>query len=68
LFACVLFHCFRMLQVRENEISLRNSSGGPEYLRPLEETLLTMQCKWTLTNRFILSILQRKCPMLRQKS
>ena len=22
-----------MLQVRENEISLRNSSGGPEYLR-----------------------------------
>jgi len=30
-----------------------------------EETLLTMQCKWTLTNRFILSTLQRKCPMLR---
>ena len=30
-----------MLQVRENEISLRNSSGGPEYLRPLEGTLLT---------------------------
>jgi len=26
------FHCFVMLQVRENEISLRNSSGGPEYL------------------------------------
>jgi len=25
-----------MLQVRENEISLRNSSGGPEYLRTLE--------------------------------
>jgi len=24
-----------MLQVRENEISLRNSSGGPEYLRTL---------------------------------
>jgi len=23
-----------MLQVRENEISQRNSSGGPEYLRP----------------------------------
>jgi len=22
-----------MLQVRENEISLHNSSGGPEYLR-----------------------------------
>jgi len=22
-----------MLQVRDNEISLRNSSGGPEYLR-----------------------------------
>ena len=30
-----------MLQVRENEISLRNSSGGPEYLRLLEGTLLT---------------------------
>ena len=30
-----------MLQVRENEISLHNSSGGPEYLRPLEGTLLT---------------------------
>jgi len=37
----VLFHYFEMLQVRENEISLRNSSGGPEYLRPLEGTLLT---------------------------
>jgi len=34
-----------MLQVRKNEISLRNSSGGPEDLRPLEGTLLTMQCK-----------------------
>jgi len=40
-----------MLQVRENEISLRNSSGGPEYLRLLEGTLLTMQCKWTFTIR-----------------
>jgi len=29
------FHCFEKLQVRENEISLRNSSGGPEYLRTL---------------------------------
>jgi len=28
-----------------------------------EATLLTMQCKWT-TKRFILSTLQRKCPML----
>jgi len=28
-------------------------------------TLLTMQCKWTFTQRFILSTLQRKCPMLR---
>ena len=46
-------------------ISLRNSSGGPEYLRPLEGTLLTMQSKWTFTQRFILSTLQRKCPMLR---
>jgi len=61
----VLFHCFGMLQVRENEISLRNSSGSPGYLSPLEVTLLTMQCKWTLTNHFILSTLQRKCPMLR---
>jgi len=33
----VLFHCFAMLQVRENEISLRNSSGGPEYLRTQRE-------------------------------
>jgi len=31
------FHCFGMLQVRENEISLRNSSGGPEYLRTQRE-------------------------------
>ena len=28
-----------------------------------EETLLKMQCKWTLINRFILSTLQRKCPI-----
>jgi len=34
-----------MLQVRENEISVRNSSRGPVYLRTLEGTLLTMQCK-----------------------
>jgi len=54
-----------MLQVRENELSLRDSSGGPEYLRTLEETLLTMQCKWTSTKRFILSTIQRKCPALR---
>jgi len=26
-----------MLQVRENDISLRNSSGGPEYLRTQRE-------------------------------
>jgi len=59
------FHCFGMLQVHENEVLLRNSSGGPEYLRTLEGTLLTMQCKWTSTKRFILSTQQRKCPMLR---
>ena len=64
LLVCVLFHCIAMLQVRENEISLRNSSGGPEYLRTSEGTLLTMQCKWT-TNRFILSTLQRKFLMSR---
>jgi len=29
------FHCSGMLQVRENEISLCNSSGGPEFLRTL---------------------------------
>jgi len=57
-----------MLQVRENEISLRISSGGPEYLHTLEGTLLTMQCKWTLTKRFILSTLQRKYPVLRYQS
>jgi len=34
-----------MLQVRENEISLRNSFRGPVYLRTSEGTLLTMQCK-----------------------
>jgi len=34
------------------------------YLRTLEGILLTMQCKWTFTKRFILSTLQRKCPML----
>jgi len=27
-----------------------------------------MQCTWTFTKRFILSIPQRKCPMLRQQS
>ena len=59
------FHCFGMLQVRENEISLHNSSGGPAYLRTLNGTLLTMQCKWTFAKRFILSTLQRKCSMLR---
>jgi len=30
-----------MLQVRKNEISLRNSSGCPEYLRLLEQWFLT---------------------------
>jgi len=32
-------HCFRMLQMRENEISLPNSSGVLEYLR----TVVTSQ-------------------------
>ena len=59
------FHCFEMLQVRENEISLRNSSGGPEYLRTLQGTLLTMQCKCSFTEGSVLSTLQRKCLMLR---
>jgi len=47
-----------MLQVRENEISLRNSSGGPEYLLTLEGTLLTMQCNGRSQNA--LSFLQYK--------
>jgi len=51
-----------MLQVRENEISLRNSSGGPEYLRTLQGTLLTMQCKWRFRKRFILFTLKKKMP------
>ena len=55
-------HCLRMLQVRENEISLRNSSGVPEYLRLLEGTLLTMQCKWTFTKRLIVSTLHENTP------
>ena len=59
------YHCFGRLQVRENEISLSNSSRGPDYLCTLEGTLLTMQCKWTFRKRFILSTLQKKCPMLR---
>jgi len=55
------FHCFGLLQVRENGISLRNSSGGPEHLRTLEETLLTMKGKWTFTKYLILSTLKPKC-------
>jgi len=55
----MLFHWFAILQVRGNEISLRNSTGGPEYLCTLEGTLLTMQCKWTFTKLFILSPLQK---------
>ena len=65
LLVCVLFQCLGMLQVRENEISLRNSFGGSEYLRPLEGTMLTMQCKWRFTKRFILATLRIKCSMLR---
>ena len=42
LLVCVLFHCFGMLQVSENEISVRNSSGIPGYLSPLDGTLLTI--------------------------
>jgi len=36
------FHCFGILQVRGNEISLRNGFRCPEYLRTLEGTLLTI--------------------------
>jgi len=59
------FHCIGMLQVRENDFTAQQLCGGPEYSLPLEGTLLTMPCKWTFTKRFILSTLQRKCPMLR---
>jgi len=48
-----------MLQVRQNEISLRNSSG---YLLTLEVTLLTMQCKWTFTKLLILFYTTKKMP------
>jgi len=58
-------HYFEKLQARENEISLRSSSGGPEYLRTLQGTLLTMQGKCSFTEGFVLSTLQRKCPVLR---
>ena len=44
--------------MREIKISLRNSSGGPVYLHTLEGTLLTMECEWTFTKRFILSTLR----------
>ena len=63
-----MFHCFGMLQGRENEISLRNSSSGPVYLRALEGAFLTMQCKRTFTKHFVLSTLQRICLVLRQQS
>jgi len=33
----ILFHCFAVLQVRENKILLCNSTGGPEYLRTQRE-------------------------------
>ena len=33
----------------------------------VDGTLLTMQCEWTFTKRFILSALQRKCPVYGNK-
>jgi len=53
-----------MFEIRENEISLRNSLGDSECLRTSQGTFLTMQRKWTFTKRFILFTLQRKCPTL----
>jgi len=54
-----------MLQVRKNEISLCNSSGGPEYLRILDGIFLTMQCHWTFKIRFILSNTTKEVPRIR---
>jgi len=54
-----------MLQVRKNEISLCNSSGGPEYLRILDGIFLTMQCQWTFTIRFIISNTTKEMPRIR---
>ena len=62
LLVCVLFHCFGMLQVHENETSPSNISGGTAQLRTSEGTLLTMQCKWTFTKRFILSTYKGNAP------
>ena len=59
------FYCFGMLQVRKNEISLCNSSGGPEYLRILDGIFLTMQCHWTFKIRFILSNTTKEVPRIR---
>jgi len=42
-----------MLQVRENEISLRNWSGGTAHLRTLEETLFVMLCSTRLDTRSV---------------
>jgi len=63
----VNFYCFEMLQVRKNEILLRNNSGGPEYLRTVDGTLLTMQCKWAFTKGLFLSTLRRKCGNIDEK-
>jgi len=47
-----------MLQVRENEISLRSSSGGPEYLRTQGEHC--WRCNANERSQNALSFLQYK--------
>jgi len=66
------FHCSTVLVVTNicapwREHCWRWNANGHshnEYLCTLEGTLLTMKCKWTFTQSYILSTLQRKCPML----
>jgi len=54
-----------MLQVRENEISLRNSSGGSDLFAHLRGNIADDAMQMDVHNTLILSTLQRKCPMLR---
>jgi len=67
LFSVQFLLFWNVASAREWDFTASNSSGGLEYLRISEGTLLTMQCKWTFTKRVILSILQRKCLILRER-
>ena len=61
----MLSHCFEISQVRENEISVRNSSGGLTYFRTLEETLLTDAMQIDIHETFYPFYTTKKMPMLR---